>query len=565
MSTGLTHYRIPNDIGGKGACRTGAAAPLALPMPVWRYQMFGGCNSIRVGWRLALLSALALGTLAIFSSSANAGSYIVAQCSPGVYPGALDAGFTASTSHYSPHADCGPEAPGMQITHFLTAGETGTVQGAFGAWVWQAPAGTFITGGSTFSRLATEAGQHGYLAVSPDSGSGVAFENQNDNQGHEAGIPAGNWRYLVARLECTQPNEGNRCVGAAAGAHTFIKQVRIVLTDVSQPTISTGGSMFSGGVLRGPQAIAVSAADQGAGLASVAISVNGKSAAGDDLSASCNPLPGDLTSRMSPCPPSFGKTYALDTAAPPFQEGTNTVTVCAADYARIGTPNSACETHEVLIDNLCPGSPVGGGQTVTGAFAGNGKIERTLAFHRRALIHGRLRDGAGNPIAGAQVCIQGHSALSGRAFHLIGTATTNQNGGWAFKLHHGPSRTIRVGYRFGAFQTSVDLELHMRAKATLHLSCHRARVNRKVYFSGEIAGPRAKKRVVVVRGTVPGAKRLFLVRRARTDALGHFRVGYAFSPVSVSTRFVFWAVVPEQNGYPYVRGRSVNRFIRVRP
>jgi hypothetical protein len=453
----------------------------------------------------------------------------------------------------------------MEVVHHLAAGETGTVQGAFGAWVWQAPAGTYITGGSTFSRLSTEAGHHGYLAVSPDSGSGIAFENQNDDQGHEAGIPAGNWRYLVARLECTQPNEGNRCVGAAGGAHAFIKQVRIVLTDVSQPTLSTGGSMFSGGVLRGPQEIAVSAADQGAGLASVLISVNGKSATGDDLSGSCNPLPGELTTRMSPCPPGFGKTYALDTAAPPFQEGTNSVAVCAYDYSRVGTPNSICETHEVLVDNLCPGSPIGGGQTVSGAFAGNGKGERTLAFHRRGLIHGRLRDGAGNPISGAQVCIQGHTSIEGRPFHLIGTTTTNPNGGWSYKLHRGPSRTIRVGYRFGAFQTSVDLELHMRAKVTLHLGRHRARVNRKVYFSGEIAGPRAAKRVVVVRGTVPGAKRLFLVRRARTDALGHFRVGYAFSPVSGPTKFVFWAVVPEQNGYPYVRGRSVPRYIRVHP
>jgi hypothetical protein len=69
---------------------------------------------------------------------------------------------------------------------------------------------------------------------------------------------------------------------------------------------------------------------------------------------------------------------------------------------------------------------------------------------------------------------------------------------------------------------------------------------------------------VVVRGTVPGAKRKFLVRRAKTDPLCHYRVAYAFTPVPVPTRFVFSAVVPEQNGYPYVRGHSVVRYIRVR-
>ena len=81
---------------------------------------------------------------------------------------------------------------------------------------------------------------------------------------------------MVARLECTQPNEGNRCVGAAGGAHTYVKQVRIQLTDVVSPTISIGGSMFSGAELRGPQTISVSAADQGAGLQSVQVVVNGQ-------------------------------------------------------------------------------------------------------------------------------------------------------------------------------------------------------------------------------------------------------------------------------------------------
>jgi hypothetical protein len=514
------------------------------------------------------VSILTVATVIVAStggSHAQAGSYIVAQCSPGVYSGAPDAGFSASSGHYGSYADCSPEAPGMQIVHNLGPGETGTVQGAYGAWVWEAPAGTFITGGSTFSRLATEDGQHGYLVVSPDSGASIAFATTNDDQGHTTGIPAGNWRYLVARLECSQPNEGGRCVGAAGGAHAYLKQVRIELTDVTQPSLSLGGSLLSGGELRGPQTLSVSSTDQGSGIHGVSIAINGAAAGGDDLSASCNPLPGELTARMAPCPPSFAKTYTLETAKPPFQEGANTVTVCAADYATIGAPNTACQSAQVLVDNLCPGSPVGGGQTITGAFAGNGTAKRTLAFRHKALIRGRVRDAAGNPISGATVCIQGHTELPGRPFHLIGTATTNPNGGWSFKLHRGPSRAIRVGYRFGSFQTTAELALRMRARATLHLSRHRTRVHHKVYFSGEIPGPSCASRVVVVRGTVPGAKRRFLVRRAKTDALCHYQAAYAFSPVPRTTRFVFNAVVPEQNGYPYVRGRSVARFIRVRP
>lgn len=518
-------------------------------------------------WMAAI--ALAVVGLGSIAASARAGSYIVAQCAPGVVTGAPDARFAATTSHFASFADCSPSAPGLEVNYNLGPGETGTQQGAYGAWEWLAPPGTYITGGSTFSRLATQNGIHGFLAVTPDSGPSVSYENQNDDQGHASGIPAGNWRYLVLRLQCTVPNEGGRCVGAGS-PHAYVKQVFIQLTDVAPPSVSIGGSLLSGNVLRGPQTLQVSAADQGAGLQSIHVLVNGKEATGDDLSAACNPLPGNLTTRMDPCPPSFAKTYTLETASGPFRDGTNSISVCVSDYAQTGTPNSACESREVTVDNLCPGSSIGGGSNLTAGF-GNGSPERTLSYRKRALIRGRLRDANGNPIAGAQVCIEGHTNfpaptdLPPRPYHLIGTTETNENGGWTYKLRHGPSRAIRIAYRAGSFQTVADLTLNMRARSTLHLSRHRTCFHRRIYFSGGVSGPGAAGRVVVVRGEVPGSKRIFLVRRAHTDPLGHWRVAYAFGKVELLTRFVFWAVVPAQEGFAFVRGKSVPRYIRVRP
>jgi hypothetical protein len=500
-----------------------------------------------------LISAVALGTMP--TADATAGNYVVAECSPSLSSAAPDAGYTSSSDHYVPHQDCSPGGAGLYITHHLSGSETGTIQGAYGAWVVTAPPGTYIVGGSVYYRLATEDGQHGYLAVSPDSGAGTSFATQNDNQGHETGIPAGNWRYLVVRLECTQPNEGSRCVGQASGALASAKQIRIALADVSQPTLQAGGSLFSGAELHGPQTVEVGAADQGAGLQSIQISING----------TCNPLPGALTSRLVPCPLSFSKTYTLDTAQAPFKEGMNTVTVCAYDYAQTGTANSACSSHEVLVNNLCPGSSVAGGKTITAGFAGNQQSDRTLSFHRKALIRGRLLDPNDQPVGGAQVCIQAHTDLEGRPFHLVATTTTNQNGGWSYKTNRGPSRIFRVGYRSGAFETSTNLALHIRSRSTLHLSTHRTPIHKKVYFSGELPGPSCAGRTVYLSGTVPGAKRRFLVRQATTDALCHFRLHYAFSRVPAVTRFVTWVNVPEQSGYPYRPGRSVNRYIRVSP
>ena len=156
--------------------------------------------------------------------------------------------------------------------------------------------------------------------------------------------------------------------------------------------------MLSGAELRGPQTISKSLPPTRApGCSRSRSSSTAQGAAGDDLSAACNPLPGNLTSRLSPCPPTFSKTYTFDTAKAPFREGVNSISVCAYDYAQTGTPNAACQSKEVLVNNLCPGSTVGGGTRSRAGFAGNGKPERTLAFRRRALIRGRLRDAGRQP------------------------------------------------------------------------------------------------------------------------------------------------------------------------
>ena len=96
--------------------------------------------------------------LAVFAPDARAGSYIVAQCAPGLFAEAPEAGYGTSSSHFTEFRDCSPEAPGVQVGYHLGAGETGTEQGGYGAWVWEAPPGTYITGGSAYSRLASEDG-----------------------------------------------------------------------------------------------------------------------------------------------------------------------------------------------------------------------------------------------------------------------------------------------------------------------------------------------------------------------------------------------------------------------
>jgi hypothetical protein len=214
----------------------------------------------------------------------------------------------------------------------------------------------------------------------------------------------------------------------------------------------------------------------------------------------------------------------------------------------------------------CPALPlVEENAGIIAHFAGGHKASRTLFYGRRSTIAGRLIDPGGFGLPGEPICIEERPRVPHWPYNMIGSTTTRADGSWSFKLPSGPSRSIRINYGGDPELLSTFLNLGVRAHATLHLQTHHTRPHRRIYFSGRIPGPLPGKRVVILRGTVPGAKRKYLIRRDRTDAFGHFRIGYAFSPLAAPARFVFWVVVPAQNGYPYRLGRSSKRFVRVRP
>jgi len=420
--------------------------------------------------------------------SVEAGNYVVVQCNAGLVPRG-EARFSSNTSHFSRATQCGQNSLGFQIRHRLPTDGRGTLNGKYGAWTWQAPAGTYLTGGSAYGRLENADGISGYLAVKPDFGNGRVTENQNDDRVHLSAIPAGQWRYFVARLQCTAPNQGNRCVGSGFDAHAYIKQIRLQLSDVSPPSVSVGGSLLDGGARRGRNALFVTATDQGSGIRTVQITVNGVAAGGDDLSATCDPVPGGLTGRLSPCPLNILKGYTFDTAKPPFKHGENRVDVCVLDYAQTGTANPDCESRTILVDSLCPTSPVGGGKKVTATFADNQKQVRKIRYGRPTILSAQVRDAQGNPVERARVCVQSHPDAPGEDYRLIGTARTNSNGTWTHKLRPGTSRLVRITYRDDTYQVSRTLRLKVRATSSMRVSSKQTRPGRRVRFTGGIPGP----------------------------------------------------------------------------
>jgi hypothetical protein len=224
---------------------------------------------------------------------------------------------------------------------------------------------------------------------------------------------------------------------------------------------------------------------------------------------------------------------------------------------------SAGAAGQSTTGSSCPPLPFVEGAQIVAGFAGNHRPSRILPYGRRSVIGGRLVDSDGFGLPGETLCIEERARVPHWPYSVVGSTTTRADGGWSFKLPSGPSRSIRIDYGGDPDLISTFLDLGVRAHATLHLRRHRTRPHRRVYFSGRIPGPLPGKRVVILRGGRPSAGRKPLVRRARTDAFGHFRIPHAFGHGAGVGRFVFWLVVPVQDGYPYRLGRSSKRFVRV--
>jgi hypothetical protein len=185
------------------------------------------------------------------------------------------------------------------------------------------------------------------------------------------------------------------------------------------------------------------------------------------------------------------------------------------------------------------------------------KTSLELAHGKRAGSTGRLTTGQGAPIGGASVVVEGR-ARSGGAFVPLGTARTDVQGNFRFKIPAGPSRTVR--YRYDGTNTvqpaAEQLVTKVRAAARLKASRRRLRNGQAVRFSGRLLGrpiPSAGK-LVALQAKVGRRWRTFATPRA--NAKGVFRHRYRFTATTGMRRYAFRAVVAREAAYPYERGLS---------
>lgn len=232
----------------------------------------------------------------------------------------------------------------LQIRSLLHAsgGSTALVE-------WAAPAETGFVRIRVEAKLRRDHGHKARLYLADDAGRETQRIAGADTG--PTGFRAESWdgsrqEQFVASLGC---EESAGCPQSDE-AKTWVRDVRMTLGDYADPTVAASGSLLSTGWIRGTRELGALFADTGSGLAEAGVRVNGLPLR--ELDPACAVVPGEtVATRLKPC----SSAERLDTISPstaelPFQEGDNSVAICAKDFAG----NETCDARTLRVDNTAP-------------------------------------------------------------------------------------------------------------------------------------------------------------------------------------------------------------------
>jgi hypothetical protein len=330
------------------------------------------------------------------------------------------------------------------------------------------------------------------------------------------------------------------------------------------------GSLLSGGTIRGHQGLAVEGSDEGGGLSSISVFVNGSPGAAPTV-GSCSlasvankSYVGTVALSTTPCPTKLKAEWQLNTEKAPFHDGPNSVQVCASDFSTLGDPNTTClPAKTVNTDNSCANSTVAGGELLSAQFTKSNNETLTVGFGKEAEVVGTLRTNAGDPVAGATLCVKMQTLEVDAQASPVGTVTTDGNGNYSYKVPAGPNRDVVIGYRHDTSQVARDVRYYAHARPSLHSSSDHLHNGERVKFWGQLQGPHRFGRVVILQANVKGSKRWITFRKATSIEKGIFHAKYHFTSTTRTTTYRFRAVVPDQAGYPWVQGHSKPLSVKV--
>ena len=494
---------------------------------------------VAVAWLLATSAALAV--LLIGATRAEAGTYRVAECHPGLEAGHDDFTFARTSDHYRPGADCAKGGGGLTVSPVadgISGGRTGS---------WTLP----IPGALELVRARMKVSGHakgGHLPelVATDSSSSSGAMRSFGRAGGDAHVVKrdGPAEVLGARLRCARSS-----CGPGRTAKVALRRVMLTLRDGTEPEV---GFPVVPQTVRGAWTVKVGGADSGSGVRRAYLDVNGKPVGADELG--CDVVRG-VAIRLRPCPREAKTSFVAPTVSDPFRQGMNVARACVADYSNRAAANSSCQTRRIRVDNDCPVD--GGGDP--------GHLQVRLRHDRRSHpgVTGKLTGDGGLPLANATVCIAQTPRVAGAAEHVVATPETDGDGRFDARLPGRPSREVRVAFwpdedrvaeRYLRVRVPARPRLRVRPKGAL-------RNGQRAHFRAALPGPVADHRRVSLR--VRSGGRWLRVRDGHTNGRGRWQTRYRFRATTERRTYRFRVFVPHQEGYPYAAGRSQVRKVRV--
>jgi 5-hydroxyisourate hydrolase-like protein (transthyretin family) len=510
--------------------------------------------------RRFVLVAIVVGALSLLAAPRAAADYSVVQCEPGGtgvnYAEATWTPFGSTGFSIWGNNECTPGRPGLRLdTTYGNQGTGYTGNGSGLAWRFTAPPGTLFASVTAVEHYGDDGG---FAAAAFSNGNPPfdAYSKCSPNPGDCWAAPtAAGATIFEVRLQCFRdPN----C--HSDWAYVWTTNFNASVEDGAAPTISAGGSLLSGDVVRGNQSLQATATDFGGGVRSIYVNVNGLRSKTDNW---CPPDYAGQYTHLKPCPDSVTRQLSIDTQNDPgWTNGPNDIEICSTDAA--GNVSPSCVRRTVQVDNSCPGS---GGTAAAkldaGADLGGRLTDRAaITSNQEPVIRGALRDGSGSAVSGATVCIYETIDLPDASRELVTTVTTQANGRFATRLDPGPSRDLDLVYRYNDRVLTDAVAIDSSVVPTFALGEHSLSNGHTAHFSGWLPGPNADGRAVALQARVGRKWRTF--KQLRTDSDGRFRGKYRFTQTIGFVRYVFRALVKRQSGYPYEPGASRKRKVAVR-
>ncbi|HUC07149.1 MAG TPA: carboxypeptidase-like regulatory domain-containing protein, partial [Solirubrobacterales bacterium] len=444
-----------------------------------------------------MLLCLVLGAAPGFASAKGPSQFVVEMCDPAISGGnAAGAVFTGNTNFVTPNNNCGQPGGSLGIYAFH---EFGKDQGPENSWTLpvSAPPGGGIEA-LTLSASACGGNQWSeFYVMKPGWPPNCLGESRET------------FKFNPTLSSATVPIVLN-CTGfCPAGSQVYARYIAVKEVDPVAPQVVLGGSLLSGEVARGHQGVSAEASDQGGGVSSLELLVNGQQAGifqpHCEVAQAISPnVFGTVAASPTPCPKTVKTSWSVDTASTPFEQSTNSVQVCASDFSSVTTVNKTCSAPQTVdVNNSCAESAVAGGANLTAKFARNHDEEVTVPYNHGANVVGALMDASGNPVRGATICVQGQLLGVHRETVPIAVETTDAQGHFTYKLRPGPNRRVKVGYRHDSFQVNQLLRFQAHSKPTIHLSASLLGAGGTVHISGKIPGPNAGSRSVAIEASAP--------------------------------------------------------------